>query len=165
MPLFFTFYFSIYDTLQNMVQQVHITQPYMMRQAFCEWSCCYYTTHITYILVMRLRQAWFWHGTGGLKVTVSSGNFWPFSPTGTRTCAPHIRGSSRAVSEWQPAYPRQLIIQTVHILQLDSALTDSLPRGSTVRPFQPYFPITWPSSSTVTPPYQYSNIHLATQFL
>jgi len=32
--------------------------------------------------------------------------------------------------------------QTVHILQLDSAVTDSLPRGSAVRPFQPYFPIT-----------------------
>ncbi len=31
--------------------------------------------HITYIVVMRLRQAGFWHGTGGPKVTVSSGNF------------------------------------------------------------------------------------------
>ncbi len=70
--------------------------------------------------------------------------FWPFSPTGTRTCAPHIRGSCRAVSEWQPAYPRQLIIQTDHILQLGSAVTDSLPRGSVVRPFQPYFPIRIP---------------------
>jgi hypothetical protein len=104
---------------------------------------------------MRLRQVGFWHGTGGLKVTVSSGNCGLFSPTGTRTCAPHIRGSSRAVSEWQPAYPRQLIIQTVHILQLDSAVTDWLPRGSVVRPFQPYFPITWPGSSTVTPLYQW----------
>ncbi len=34
------------------------------------------------------------------KVTVSSGIFWPSSPTGIRTCDPHIRGSSRAVSEW-----------------------------------------------------------------
>ncbi len=25
--------------------------------------------------------------------------FWPFSPAGARTCVPHIRGSSRAVSE------------------------------------------------------------------
>ncbi len=25
---------------------------------------------------------------------------WPFSPTGAWTCIPHIRGSSRAVSEW-----------------------------------------------------------------
>jgi hypothetical protein len=41
----------------------------------CEWKCWYYTNHITYIDVMRLRQAEFWHGTGGLKVTVSSGNF------------------------------------------------------------------------------------------
>ncbi len=68
--------------------------------------------------------------------------FWPFSPTGARTCVPYIRGSSRAVSEKEPAYPRQLIIQTVHILQLNSAVTDSLPRGCVVRSFQPYFPIT-----------------------
>jgi hypothetical protein len=45
-------------------------------------------------------EAGFWHGTGGLKVTVSSENLWPFSPSRTRTCAPHIRRSSRAVSEW-----------------------------------------------------------------
>jgi hypothetical protein len=32
---------------------------------------------------MRLRQVGFWHGTGGLKVTVSSGNFGLFSPAGT----------------------------------------------------------------------------------
>ncbi len=57
-----------------------------------------YESH--HIVVMRLGQAGFWHGTGGLKVKVSSGNLWPFSPTGTRTCAPHIRGSSGAVSEW-----------------------------------------------------------------
>jgi hypothetical protein len=36
----------------------------------------------------------------------------------------------------------QLIIQTVYILQLNSAVTDSLPWGSVVMPFQPYFPIT-----------------------
>jgi hypothetical protein len=54
-----------------------------------------------HVVVMRLRQARFLHGIRGLKVTVSSGiYFGPFSPTGTRTCAPHIRGSSRAVSEW-----------------------------------------------------------------
>jgi hypothetical protein len=99
-------------------------------------------------------QTGFWHRTGGLKVTVSSGNLWLFSPTGTRTCAPHIRGSSRAVSEWETAYLRQLIIQTFHILQLDSAVTNSLPRGNVLKPFQPYFPITWPGSITVTPPYQ-----------
>ncbi len=58
------------------------------------------------------------------------------------------------VSEWQPAYPMQKIIQTVHILQLDTVVTDSLPRRSVVRPFQPYFPITQPGSSTVTPLYQ-----------
>jgi hypothetical protein len=78
---------------------------------------------------------------------------WNWWSEGYSHCAPHIRGSSRAVSEWLPAYPRQLIIQTSHILQLDNAVTDSLPRGGVVRPFQPYFPITWPGSSTVTPPY------------
>jgi hypothetical protein len=45
-----------------------------------------YESH--HIVVMRLWQAGFWHGTGGLKVPVSSGNLWPFSPTRTRT-APH----------------------------------------------------------------------------
>jgi hypothetical protein len=45
-----------------------------------------------HVVVMRLGQARFLHGIGGLKVTVSSGIFfWPFSPTGTRTCAPHTR--------------------------------------------------------------------------
>jgi hypothetical protein len=34
MPNFFTFYFSIYDTLHDMVQQVHVTQSYMMRRPF-----------------------------------------------------------------------------------------------------------------------------------
>jgi hypothetical protein len=77
MPLFFTFYFSIYDTLQNMVQyKIHITQSYIYDEAgVCEWNCWYYTNHITFTVVMRLRQAGLWHGTGGLKVTVSSGNF------------------------------------------------------------------------------------------
>ncbi len=84
--------------------------------------------------------------------------FWPSSPAVTRTCDQHIRGSNRAVSESQPAYLRQLIIQTDHILQLDSAVTDSLPRGSVVRPFQPYFPITQPGSSTATPPYQWRRL-------
>jgi hypothetical protein len=53
-----------------------------------------YESH--HIVVMRLGQAGFKHGTGGL----SNGNLWPFSPTGTQTCSSHIRGSSRAVSEW-----------------------------------------------------------------
>jgi hypothetical protein len=54
-----------------------------------------------HVVVMRLGKARFLHGIGGLKVTVSSGIFFlPFSPTGTRTCAPHNRGSSRAISEW-----------------------------------------------------------------
>ncbi len=36
-----------------------------------------YKSH--HIVVIRLAQAGFKHGTGGLKVTVSSGNLWPFS--------------------------------------------------------------------------------------
>jgi hypothetical protein len=53
------------------------------------------------VVVIMLGQARFLHGIGGLKVTVSSGIFfWPFSLTGTRTCAPLIRGSSREVYEW-----------------------------------------------------------------
>jgi hypothetical protein len=36
----------------------------------------------------------------------------------------------RSVSAWYLAYLKQLIMQTVHKLQLDSADTDSLPKGS-----------------------------------
>ncbi len=41
--------------------------------------------------VMRLGRLLFKHGAGGLKVTVSSGNFWPTSRNGTRTCDSNIR--------------------------------------------------------------------------
>jgi hypothetical protein len=45
-----------------------------------------YESH--YIVVMRLGQAGFKHGTGGLKVTVSSGNLWS-SPQRGLEPAPH----------------------------------------------------------------------------
>ncbi len=133
------FIFLSDDTLQDITSHNFLYDE----AGVYKWSCCgitWITSHT--VVVIRLGQVRFYHGIGGLKVTVSSRIFWSFSPTGTQTCAPHIRGSSRAVSEWYPAYLRQLIIQTVHILQLDSAVTDSLPRGSVVRSFQPYFPIT-----------------------
>ncbi len=152
-----SFMFIFFHTIQYRTQLDHITQ-FMMRLGLAdvyEWNQWIFlgSHHIS-----NCDEAWagccFSMEPVVFKVTVSSGIFWPSSPTGIRTCNPHIRGSSRAVSEWQPAYLRQLIIQTVHILQLDSAVTDSLPRGSVVRPFQPYFPITQPGSSTITPPYQ-----------
>jgi hypothetical protein len=98
---FFILFFHIRCITEHGTVSSHHTILHILydEAGVCEWNCWYYTNHITYIVVMRLRQAGFWHGTGGLKVTVSSGNFWPFSPTGTRTCALHIRGSSRAVSE------------------------------------------------------------------
>ncbi len=114
MPIFFTFIFLSYDTLQ------HITSHnfYMMRQAFYEWSCCgIHGSH--HIDVMRLGQARFQHGIGGLKVTVSS-EFFCFclsSPMGLEP-APHTSEAlaDRYLNGSQPAYSRQLIIQTVHIL-------------------------------------------------
>jgi hypothetical protein len=53
-----------------------------------------------HVVVMRLGQARFLHGTVVLRLQSVAEFFWPFSPTGTRTCDPHTRGSSRAVSEW-----------------------------------------------------------------
>ncbi len=46
-----------------------------------------------------------------------------------------------------------LIIQCslVHILQLDSAVTDALPRVNAAGPIRAYFPITTPDNSTVVP--------------
>ncbi len=53
------------------------------------------------------------------------------------------------------------IIQTVHILQLDSAATGSLPTEEDFFKHNPnYFQITQPGSSTVTPPYQWSRLQL-----
>jgi hypothetical protein len=74
------------------------------------------------------------------KVTVSSGNFGLPPQLGLE---PPIH-TSEALTEWylNSSQRRQLIIQTVQILQLDSAVTYSLPRRRVVRPFQPYFPIT-----------------------
>ncbi len=45
-----------------------------------------YESH--HIFVMRLGQAGFWCGTGGLKVTVNSGNLWPSPQLGLEP-APH----------------------------------------------------------------------------
>ncbi len=50
---------------------------------------------IPYIDVMRLRQAGFWQGTGGLKVTISSGNL-GLSPQLGLQPAPH---ASEALEE------------------------------------------------------------------
>ena len=48
-----------------------------------------------------------------------------------------------------------IIIQTVHILQLDSADTGSLPMEDFFKHIPIYFQITQPGSSTVTPLYQW----------
>ena len=88
MPLFFTFYFFHirYITEHGTVGSHHIIL--YDEAGVCKWDCWYYTNHITYIVVMRLWQAGFWHGTGGLKVTVSSGNFGLSPQTGLEP-APH----------------------------------------------------------------------------
>jgi hypothetical protein len=85
----------------------------------------------------------FLSGTGGVIVTVSSGigNL----PHGTRACAPHIRGSiaDRYMNGSQHILGNYITIQTVHILQLGSAVvTDLLPSGNFHGPIQIYFPIT-----------------------
>jgi hypothetical protein len=53
------------------------------------------------------------------------------------------------------AYLKQLIMQTAHIIQLDSSGTDSLPKGEFLQDNPIYFLITLPGSSTATPPYQW----------
>jgi hypothetical protein len=76
------------------------------------------------------------------KVTISSGNFMAFLPNWGLILEPASHTSEALTERYLNGSQRQLIIQTVYILQLDSAVTDSLPRGRVVRPFQPYFPIT-----------------------
>ncbi len=94
MPRTFTFIFLSCDTIQD-VTGSHHTILYDEADV-CDWSCC----DIIWIISHCCDEA----GTGWvsafLEVTVSSGDFWPFSPIGTRTCTPHIRGFSRAISEW-----------------------------------------------------------------
>jgi hypothetical protein len=51
-----------------------------------------------------------------------------YIPNGARTCDLHVTGSS-LLGSYRVAYTKQLIMQTVHIIQLDSAGTDSLPKG------------------------------------
>ncbi len=72
--LFYFLFFHIRYITEHGKVGSHHTTLYDEAGVF-KWNCCYYTNHITYIVVMRLRKAGFWHGTGGLKVTVSSGNF------------------------------------------------------------------------------------------
>jgi hypothetical protein len=51
-----------------------------------------------------------------------------------------------------------IIIQTVHILQHDSADTGSLPVKDFVKHSPSYFQIIQPGRSTVTPPYQWRRL-------
>jgi hypothetical protein len=100
MPLFFfSFSFIFFRTIHTEQGRSHHTQ--LLDEA---WAGGRYEANQWFSRdnITKLWVAWlvFKHGTGGLKVTVSSGNFWPSSPAGTRTCDPHIRGSNRAVSEW-----------------------------------------------------------------
>ncbi len=53
----------------------------------------------------------------------------PSVPNGTHTYALHIRGSNSPVFECRQHKLGTIIIQTVHILQHDSAVTGSLPDG------------------------------------
>jgi hypothetical protein len=73
----------------------------------------------------------------------------------TRTCDLHIRGFSGPVSAWWLAYLKQLIMQTVHILQLDSAGTDSLPKGE----FLQGNPNLLPNNLARQPTYQWRRKH------
>ena len=97
------FTFIFFHTIHYRTWLDHITQ-YMMRLRLAdvyEWNQWIFlgSHHIS-----NCDEAWagccFSMEPVVFKVTVSSGIFWPSSPTGIRTCDPHIRGSSRAVSEW-----------------------------------------------------------------
>jgi hypothetical protein len=74
------------------------------------------------------------------------------SPNGTRTYASHISG---LMAQYLNVCQHKLgtsIIEAVHILQHDSADTDSLPMEDFVKQNPTYFQITQPGSSTVTHP-------------
>ncbi len=94
----FYIYFLSYNTLQNIVGSHHTIYD----EAWAGWrlwveSVDFLGSHH----ISNCDEAWagccFSMEPVVFKVTVSSGIFWPSSPTGTRTCNPHIRGSSRAM--------------------------------------------------------------------
>ncbi len=75
MPLFLRLFF--FHTIHYRTS--HHTTFYMMRQAFMSGAAV--VSHGSHhIDVMRLVQARFYHGIGGLKVTVSSGIILAFLP-------------------------------------------------------------------------------------
>ncbi len=73
-------------------------------------------------------------------VTVSSGIFC-LAFLSQQGLEPATHPSEALAERYMNGSQRIFVTQTVHILQLDSAVTDSLPMESVVRPFQPYFPI------------------------
>jgi hypothetical protein len=66
-------------------------------------------------------------GSGWLQVTVRS-RMDPFPPMGLEPATYTSEASGLVSARYQLAYLKQLIMQTVHILQLNSAGTDSPPK-------------------------------------
>ncbi len=76
------------------------------------------------------------------------------SPSGLE---PMSRTSEALMAQYLNVRQRKLgtiIIQTVHILQHDNAVTGKLPEGDILRGNPTYLQITFPGSCTVTPMYQ-----------
>ncbi len=65
----------------------------------------------------------FWSGKSGHKVKSVQDQLAILPPV-TRTCLPHSTGSRRAVSECLLGYLRRFIIQNVHILPAENAVTE-----------------------------------------
>ncbi len=117
-----------------------IEEPFLFN-AFLQY--CTVVQHITKMLYMSTNRGWHWtknfgFGTYGNEAGVYNWRFWSGNsdhevksvqdqlailPPETRTCLPHSTGSRRAVSECLLAYLRRFIIQNVHILPADNAVT------------------------------------------
>ncbi len=73
MPIFFTFIFLSYDTLQHITSRNFYMTRHRGRRFMSGAAVVSHGSH--HIVVMRLGQARFQHGIGDLKVTVSSDFF------------------------------------------------------------------------------------------
>ncbi len=83
------------------------------------------------------------------------------APNETRTHVSQSLTSVAVMAQYLNVRQRKwgtIIIQIVHILQLDNADIGSLPMVDFFKHIPNYFQITQPGSSTVTPPYQWRRL-------
>jgi hypothetical protein len=125
-----------------------------------------FLVHVTGLRRLHYMVAWMMLTRSGWKLDCSwfvvYSDFWVKVSRGIIQCSPSgleptSRTSEALMAQYLNVRQRKLgtiIIQTVHILQHDSAVTGSLPKGDILHGNPTYFQITLPGSSTVTSLYQ-----------